>query len=56
MAVPAVANATLGAVPLVHGPGGDDFVFYRMHADNLQNRSAAEFMAAEMAVAAGRFS
>lgn len=51
-----IAAATIGNVPFVHAGTGDDFVFYRCHADSLTSRSAAQFVAAEYAAGVGRFS
>jgi hypothetical protein len=57
MVVPSgVAAANIGNVPSIFGGGGDDFVFYRCHADSLASRTAAQFVAAEYAAGVGRFS
>lgn len=56
MVVPTRVAANIGAQPGVFDAGGDDFVFYRCHADSLASRTAAQFVAAEYAVGVGRFS
>lgn len=53
--VPAATAAIIGNMGSV-SVNGDDFTFYRCHADNLSTRTAAQFIAADYAAGAGRFS
>lgn len=54
MLVPAKAAMTIGGLSEL-GPNGDDFVLYRVHADNLTTRSAAQFVSDDFAAGNGRF-
>lgn len=55
MTVPAGVGAVIGALPTLFGANGDDFVFYRCHADSLASRTADQFVAADYAAGLGRF-
>jgi len=56
MVQPTMPAAVIGGLAGVHGANGDDFTFYRCHADSLTTRTAAQFIAADYAAGVGRFS
>lgn len=51
---PAKAACVIGTLAAVDA-NGDNFTFYRCHADNLSTRTAAQFIAADYAAGVGRF-